>query len=80
MTNKKRILFRIEGCPYCERAEKALDSAGISYDKIEVAPHDRSLIQILSSQPTVPILVEVIGSSSQDDDILAYIEDLQARA
>jgi glutaredoxin len=80
MSNKKRILFRIEGCPYCERAEQALDSAGISYDKIEVAPYDRSLIQILSSQPTVPILVEVIGSSSQDDEILAYIEDLQARA
>lgn len=77
MTEKRRILFRIEGCPYCVRAEQALDKAGISYEKIEVSPGDRSVVQLLSGQPTVPIMVEVIGCASQDDDIIAHIEELR---
>ena len=77
MTEKRRILFRIEGCPYCIRAEQALDKAGIVYEKVEVSPSDRSVVQLLSGQPTVPVMVEVVGCKSQDDDIIAYIEELR---
>lgn len=77
MTDKRRILFRMEGCPYCVRAEQALDKAGETYEKVEVSPHDRSLVQLLSGQPTVPILVEVVGCANQDDDIIAYCEELR---
>jgi glutaredoxin len=78
MADKRRILLRIAGCPYCIRAEQALDNAGVTYEKIEVSPSDRSVVQLLSGQPTVPVLVEVVGCKDQDDDIIAYIEELRA--
>ena len=77
MPTKRKLLLRIEGCPFCIRAEEALDTAGIVYEKIEVDRRDRSIVQTLSGQPTVPVLVEVIGSENQDDDIVAYIDSLK---
>ena len=76
MVEKRRILLRMAGCPYCKRAEAALDQAGIAYEMLEISRHDRSIVQTLSGQPTVPVLVEVIGCASQDDDIVAYISEL----
>lgn len=76
MVEKRRILFRIEGCPYCIRAEKALDESGVIYERFEVPRNDRSLVSLLSGQPTVPVLVEIIGSKNQDDDIVAYCKEL----
>ncbi len=77
MSQKRRILLRIEGCPYCVRAERALDEAGIAYEKLDINPSDRSLVVTLSGQRTVPVLVEVIGCQSQDDDIIEYIPTLK---
>jgi glutaredoxin len=77
MSQKRRILLRIEGCPYCVRAERALDDAGIVYEKLDINPSDRSLVMTLSGQRTVPVLVEVIGCDSQDDDIIEYISTLK---
>ena len=73
---KKLILFRLEGCPYCKKAEAALDSKNIKYEKIEVpSPKgERTMLKKLSGQDTVPILIEVIGSESQDDDILEWLD------
>jgi len=73
MAQKRRILLRIEGCPYCIRAEQALDQAGINYEKLEINPSDRSMVIALSGQRTVPVLVDVIGCENQDDDIIANI-------
>jgi hypothetical protein len=33
------------------------------------------MVEALSGQPTVPILVEVIGSKDQDDDIVKWLEE-----
>jgi len=77
MSQKRRILLRIEGCPYCVRAERALDEARIPYEKLDINPSDRSLVMTLSGQRTVPVLVEVIGCQSQDDDIIEYISTLK---
>ena len=71
---KRRLLLRLEGCPYCRNAEEALTKAGVSFEKIEVDKYDRSLVEKLSGQPSVPVLVEVIGSQNQDDDIIEAIE------
>ncbi len=80
MPSKRRLLLRIEGCPYCVRAEQALDEAGIFYEKLDVDPADRSLVMTLSGQRTVPVLIEVVGCESQDDDIIAHIPTLKAAA
>lgn len=74
MSDPRRILFRLERCPYCKRAEAALDEAGIKYEKFDVNPDDRSTVKLLSGQDSVPVLVEVIGCESQDDDIVSWIE------
>ncbi len=73
-TLKRTILLRMEGCPYCRNAEEALDKANIKYEKLEVPRNDRSIVEQLSGQSTVPILVEVIGSTNQDDDIIEYVK------
>jgi glutaredoxin len=80
MSSKRRLLLRIEGCPYCVRAERALDEAGISYEKLDIDPADRSLVMTLSGQRTVPVLIEVVGCESQDDDIIDHIPALKAAA
>jgi glutaredoxin len=77
MSQKRRLLLRIEGCPYCIRAEKALDEAGIAYEKFDINPADRSMVIALSGQRTVPVLVDVIGCENQDDDIIAHIPHLK---
>jgi glutaredoxin len=77
MAQKRRILLRIEGCPYCIRTEQALDEAGIVYEKLEIHPADRSMVVTLSGQRTVPVLVDVIGCENQDDDIIAHIPHLK---
>lgn len=79
MTGTRRLLMRIEGCPFCARAEEALDAAGINYEKVDVNPRDRSIVELLSGQPTVPILVEVVGCRDQDDDIVEYIQVLKGQ-
>ena len=71
---KRRILFRLEGCPYCRNAEEALDAAMVEYEKYEIDPGDRSIVKLLSGQSTVPILVEVVGCNNQDDDIIEYLK------
>jgi glutaredoxin len=77
MSSKRRLLLRIEGCPYCIRAERALDEARIAYEKLDINPADRSLVMTLSGQRTVPVLVEVIGCDGQDDDIIEHIPSLK---
>ena len=75
MAKKELVLLRLEGCPYCKRAEEALDKKGIKYRKLEIDRNDRTIVQQLSGQPTIPVLVEVIGSKSQDDDIIEWLEE-----
>jgi len=74
---KRLVLFSLEGCPYCRKAEKALDEAGLKYKKIEVpGPKlERKLLKEISGQDSVPVLLDVIGSKDQDDDIIAWIEN-----
>jgi glutaredoxin len=70
----RRLLFRLATCPYCQKAEAALDKAKIAYEKIDIDPSDRRVVELLSGQRSVPVLVEVIGCKDQDDDIIAWIE------
>mgnify|MGYP002861088299 CR=1 FL=1 len=79
MKEKRRLLLRIKTCPFCIRAEEALKTAGIEYETLDINPADRSLVQALSGQPSVPILVEVTGCKDQDDDIIAAIPSMPSK-
>ena len=73
VAEQRTILLQIPTCPYCVRARSELDKAGISYETLDIDPSDRSMVQALSGQPSVPILVEVTGCNEQDDDIVNWI-------
>lgn len=77
MKEKNLVLFRLEGCPYCKRAEDALKKKGIKYRKIEVMPEKakREVLKKISGQDSVPVLVEVIGAENQDDDIIEWLKN-----
>ena len=77
MVEKRKLLIQIDTCPYCQNARAHLDDEGINYEIISIDPADRSLVEQLSGQPSVPIFVEVIGMKDQDDDIVAYIKELK---
>ncbi|HLC57238.1 MAG TPA: glutaredoxin [Candidatus Nanoarchaeia archaeon] len=72
------VLFSLEGCPYCRKAEKFLDEQRIKYRKIEVPrEHEkRTMLKEISGQVSVPVLIEVIGSKNQDDDIIEWVREL----
>ena len=74
---KNLVLFRLKGCPYCKKAEDALKKAGLKFKKIEVPgpKSERVILKQISGQDSVPVLLEVIGSKDQDDDILEWLED-----
>jgi len=76
MEEKNLVLFRLEGCPYCKRAEESLKKKGIKYRKIEVMPEKskREILKKVSGQDSVPVLVEVIGAKNQDDDIIEWLK------
>ena len=50
MSEKQLVLFRLEGCPYCKKAEAALKAKGVKYTKIEVpGPHsERTILKQIS--------------------------------
>ena len=77
MSEKQLILFRLEGCPYCKKAEAALNEKHVKCTKIEVlGPHsERKMLKEISGQTSVPVLIEVIGSKNQDDDIIEWLNE-----
>ncbi len=74
---KQLVLFTIDGCPYGARVEKELAKRKIKYKRIEVpSEHSkRIMLREISGQTSVPVLVEVIGSKNQDDDILGWLNE-----
>lgn len=55
-----RTLYRLEGCPYCERVVDRLDELGIDYHSIWVeAMHSRrNHVKDVSGQRQVPVLID----------------------
>jgi glutaredoxin len=72
---KKLVMFVLEGCPYCKKAKDALDTKGVTYEEIEVPgpKEERTVLKQISGQDSVPVLLEVIGSENQDDDIIEWL-------
>jgi len=73
---KRLVMFVLEGCPYCKKAKDALDAKGVKYEEIEVPgpKEERTLLKQISGQDSVPVLLDVIGSKDQDDDIIEWLE------
>jgi glutaredoxin len=71
-------LYALDGCPYCEKVEDALDDAGIEYDVewTEALHSKRNEVKAVSGQRGVPVIVDEDRgvTMSESDNILEYVE------
>lgn len=73
-----RMLYRLEGCPYCERVVDRLDELGVEFESVWVeGMHSRrNEVKRVSGQREVPVLVdETRGvTMAESERILEYLE------
>lgn len=72
-------LYRLRGCPYCEKVERKLDALDLEYRTHNVLPFRflRFEVRSVSGQSGVPVLVDPendITGLSESDDIVEYLE------
>ncbi len=71
-------LYALDGCPYCEKVEDALDEEGVDYDIIWVdALHSqRDEVKRVSGSRSVPVIVDEDHgvTMSESANILEYVE------
>lgn len=53
-------LYRLQGCPYCERVVRVLKNLGIPYRSrfVEALHSERNIVKRKSGVRTVPVLVD----------------------
>jgi glutaredoxin len=71
-------LYSLDGCPYCEAVEDALDEHGIDYETrwVEALHSERNEVKRVSGQRGVPVLVddEAGVTMAESENILEYVE------
>lgn len=78
-----RTLYRLEGCPYCERVVDRLDDLGVDYESVWVeGMHSRrDAVRRVSGQREVPVLVDDDRGVTMAESarILEYLDALERR-
>lgn len=73
-----RTLYRLEGCPYCERVVDRLDELDIEYESVWVeGMHSRrNDVKRVSGQREVPVLVDKEQgiTMAESERILEYLD------
>jgi glutathione S-transferase len=71
-------LYRLEGCPFCERVVDELDELDLDYESVwvEGLHSKRDEVKRVSGQRQVPVLVDEDRgiTMAESDRILEYIE------
>ena len=71
-------LYSLDGCPYCQKVEDALDEAGLDYEThwVEALHSERNEVKRVSGQRAVPVLVDTDAgvTMGESENILTYIE------
>lgn len=72
------ILYRLHGCPYCERIARLLDRYGLSYrSKFVAAEHSRrDAVKRVAGTRSVPVLVDGDRgvTMAESANIVEYLE------
>ena len=72
-------LYRLQGCPFCERVVRVLEDEGIEYNSrfVEARHSERDAVQRVSGSRTVPAIVdENTGvTMSESANIVEYVEE-----
>ena len=76
------VLYRLEGCPYCERVVDRLDELDLEFESIWVeGMHSRrDEVKRVSGQRGVPVLINEAGgvTMAESERILEYLEATHA--
>ena len=71
-------IYRLQGCPYCERAVRTLNELGLDYRSRFVEPmhSERDVVKRVSGKRSVPAIVdEDTGvTMSESANIVEYLE------
>jgi glutathione S-transferase len=71
-------LYRLQGCPFCERVVRSLQDNGVEYESrfVEARHSRRDAVQRISGARTVPAIVdENTGvTMSESANIVEYVE------
>ena len=72
------VLYSLDGCPYCEKVEEALDEHGIEYETrwVEGLHSERDEVKRVSNQRSVPVLIDEDAGVTmpESDNIVEYVE------
>jgi len=75
-------LYRLEGCPWCEKVVDELDELGVDYESVwvEGLHSERNEVKRVSGQRQVPVLVDEERGITMAESarILEYLEESYA--
>jgi glutathione S-transferase len=75
-------LYRLEGCPWCEKVVDELDELGVDYESVwvEGLHSKRNEVKRVSGQRQVPVLVDEESGITMAESarILEYLEESYA--
>ncbi|MEF8907719.1 MAG: glutathione S-transferase N-terminal domain-containing protein [Haloarculaceae archaeon] len=75
-------LYRLEGCPWCEKVVDELDELGVDYESVwvEGLHSERNEVKRVSGQRQVPVLVDEERGVTMAESarILEYLEESYA--
>jgi glutaredoxin len=72
-------LYRLQGCPFCERVVRTLDELDVSYHSrfIEAMHSERDIVKRLTGSREVPVIVDhnTGVSMGESDRIVKYLHN-----
>ena len=78
MSEPAITVYRLQGCPYCERVIRKLQDLGLDYRSrfVEAMHSERNVVKRVSGKRTVPAIVdEKTGvKMSESANIIEYLE------
>lgn len=73
------ILYKMEGCPYCEKVLNALQEKNMSFKSLDISnPVNLDELLILGGEQQVPFLVDTEHNAKmyESDDIVEYLNTI----
>lgn len=73
------ILYKMEGCPYCEKVLNALQEKNMTFKSLDISdPVNLDELLILGGEQQVPFLVDTEHNAKmyESDDIIEYLNTL----
>ena len=70
------VLYQAEWCPYCVRVRTKMTDLLLDYAVVNVprSHAEREIVQKVSGQTSIPVMVDGDTVLTDDDDIIPYLE------